>query len=107
MKEKRVTEGKLLALLDGHVANTFLFALKIVDTKRVGCDQAIVSSMPPCGMPRVLRMIKNRNPHGVPVYLTPVVDPLGPLAPEGFILVPSAVDRLAIGCGHASAVAET
>src|SRR5437660_985107 len=97
MQVKAVTKGDAAAGGHSQVAGCFVGEFfKFVLTERIGREQPILTNVPPSGMPRVLRMIKNGHPHGLSVDRAVIVTPISALAPGVSIANARAANDVAV-----------
>ena len=60
MKDKTVAEGHVFAIFQGVIAEGFvLFALEIMDAKRIGREKTVIARVPPSLMAEVAGMLKH------------------------------------------------
>ena len=61
MNQHAITEVELLAVLELEVAVLGLIPRKVAHAKDIGGEEAVGAGVPVSGMPRILRMVENRD----------------------------------------------
>src|ERR1044071_3790276 len=75
-----VAEGDALARGHSQIAGARRFLFKIMEAERIGGKQSVIPHVPPGRMPRVLRMIENRDAHDLPAHRSVVIAPGRPFS---------------------------
>src|SRR5439155_24987416 len=82
MQINPVAKSNAPAGRNGQSAGSFVRqAFEIMLAKRIGREQAVIAHMPPGGMPRVLRMIENRDADSLSSHGAVIITPVGAFAP--------------------------
>ena len=93
IKPDFINQLQRFSLFDFDFTTTLGAVGKVVQPKRIGCDQAILSSMPSCWVPEIIGMIEQRHSNIRTVDRAMVVEPLCRFSPDRFPFDARVIDR--------------
>src|ERR1035437_10531319 len=96
MEKEAVAEDHALAFGYGKIPGVLWAFFEVVQPKGVGRKQTVIAHMPPRRMPGILRVIEDAHSYRRVLHRPVIVAPLGPFAPGVIILLPGAIDDVAL-----------
>ncbi len=94
MEIEPILKGQTFTGADGNISYAFWFVLEVMHSERVGCEQSVITNVPPGRMFRVLRMVENGNAYDFIFHRPVIIAPGRRLTPGFFVAMTLTVENM-------------